>query len=157
VTRRRRFPRGEPAGSISIVVRANGVRLLYWITGPNGERISVDEFVPFRHTPTRFGGHRQWLTCLRSGRRCRRIFGGRYFRCRQCHGLKYALWNESPAQRAMHRADKIANRLHDMWMGTTKGEWDYQRLLDQYDELQNRWDIGMMSMVIRLSSRLKPR
>ena len=57
----------------------------------------------------------------------------------------------------MHRADKIANRLHDMWMGTTKGEWDYQRLLDQYDELQNRWDIGMMSMVIRLSSRLKPR
>jgi len=31
----------------------------------------------------------------------------------------------------------------------------YQRLLDQYDELQNRWDIAMMSMVSRLGSRLK--
>jgi len=31
-----------------------------------------------------------------------------------------------------------------------------RRLLDQYDELQNRWDIGMMSMVNRLGSRLKP-
>jgi len=26
--------------------------------------------------------------------------------------------NESPAQRAMHRADRIAIRLHDMWKGT---------------------------------------
>jgi hypothetical protein len=33
----------------------------------------------------------------------------------------------------------------------------YQRLLDQYDELQNRWGIGMMSMVSRLGSRLKRR
>jgi putative tryptophan/tyrosine transport system substrate-binding protein len=29
--------------------------------GPKGERISIDEFVPFRYTPTRFGGRRQWL------------------------------------------------------------------------------------------------
>ena len=67
----------------------------------------------------------------------------------------------------MQRTERIANRLHDMWKGTTKAEWDfppkpkrmrwatYQRLLDQYDELQNRWDIAMMSMVSRLGSRLK--
>jgi hypothetical protein len=29
----------------------------------------------------------------------------------------------------------------------------YHRLLDQYDELQNRWAIGMMSWI---GSRLKP-
>ena len=55
------------------------------------------------------------------------------------------------------RAGRIANRLHDMWGGKTKAEYDfppkpkrmrwttYQRLLDQYDGLQNRWGIGMMS------------
>jgi hypothetical protein len=48
--------RGEPAGSISIIAQADGVRLLYRVTGPKGERISVNEFVPFRYTPTRFGG-----------------------------------------------------------------------------------------------------
>jgi hypothetical protein len=99
--------RGEPAGSISIIAQADGVRLLYRVTGPKGERISVNEFVPFRYTPTRFGGHRQWLACLRCGRHCRRIFGGRHFRCRQCHGLEYASRNESPAQRdASRRQDR---------------------------------------------------
>jgi len=115
--------RGEPSGSISIVTQAEGVRLLYWFTGSNGERSSVNEFVPFAHTPTRFGGRRQWLMCLKCGRRCRRIFGGRHFRCRQCHGLTYASRNETSAQRAMHRADRIANRLHDVWKDTTKAKW----------------------------------
>jgi hypothetical protein len=53
------------------------------------------------------------------------IYGGRYFRCRQCHRLKYASQNENSAQRAMQRADRIANRLHDMWGGKTKAEYDF--------------------------------
>jgi hypothetical protein len=82
--------------------------------------------------------------------------------------LKYASQSENSAQRGMQRADRIANRLHDMWGGKTKAEWDfppkpkrmrwatYQRLLDQYDELQNRWGIGMMNFVARFS-RFRPR
>jgi hypothetical protein len=148
---------GKPIGSISLVVQPDGVRLLYWVTESNGKRISIDELVPFRYTVTRFGGRRQWLTCLRCGRRCRRIFGGRYFRCRQCHGLKYASRNESPAQRAMNRADRIANRLHDMWKGATKAKWEfppkpyrmrwktYRRVKQQYYELQGRWTSGVMA------------
>jgi len=53
--------RGEPAGSISMIAQAGGLHLLYWVTGSNGERSSVNEFVPFAYTPTRFGGRRQWL------------------------------------------------------------------------------------------------
>ena len=58
---------GEPCGSISIVAQADGVRLLYWVTGSNGGRISVDELVPFRYTAARSGGRRQWLTCRGAG------------------------------------------------------------------------------------------
>ena len=148
--------RGEPAGSISMIAQAGGVHLLYWVTGSNGERSSVNEFVPFAYTPTRFGGRRQWLMCPKCGRRCRRIFGGRHFRCRQCDGLVYAPRNETSAQRAMHRADSIANRLHDMWKGTMKANWEfppkpsrmrwktYWRLKRQFDELQGRWMAGVM-------------
>jgi hypothetical protein len=32
----------------------------------------------------------------------------------------------------------------------------YQRLIDQYDELQHRWGIGMMSFVARFA-RFRPR
>jgi hypothetical protein len=58
----------------------------------------------------------------------------------------------------MLRADKIANRLHDLWIGKTKAAWDfppkpprmrwatYQRLLDQYDELNNRWGNATSSL-----------
>jgi hypothetical protein len=77
-------------------------------------------------------------------------------RCRRYHSLEYASRNMSPAQRAMHRADTIANRLHDMWKGTTKGKREfppkpsrmrwrtYLRLKQQYDELRRRWLAGVM-------------
>jgi hypothetical protein len=50
----------------------------------------------------------------------------------------------------MQCADRIANRLHDMWKGTTKAKWEfppkpsrmrwrtYRRLKQQYDELRGR-------------------
>jgi len=148
--------RGKQAGSISIVAQADGVRLLFWATGPTGERTRVDEFVPFSYTPTRFGGRRQWLTCLKCGRRCRRLFGGRNFRCRQCHGLTYGSRNETAAQRAMNRADGIASRLHDMSKGITKAKWEfppkpsrmrwktYWRLKHQYEVLRDRWMSAVM-------------
>jgi hypothetical protein len=102
---------GEPSGSISVVPEPTGVRLLYWLKDANGARISVDELVPFRYTATRFGGRRRWLTCLKCARRCRRIFGGRYFRCRQCYGLVYASTRETPHQRAINRADRLRKRV----------------------------------------------
>jgi len=67
--------------------------------------------------------------------------------------LEYASRNMSPARRAMHRADRTASRLHDMW--TTKGKWEfppkpprmcwktYRRLKQQYNELQQRWMAGV--------------
>jgi hypothetical protein len=155
----------EPWGSISLVTQVDGVRLLYWVTTASGARTCVNELVPFRSTATRFGGHRKWLTCLTCQRRCRRLFGGRSFRCRHCHGLKYTSQREYPAQRAMQRADRIANRLHDMWRGTTKSAWEfppkprrmrwrtYQRLERQYAELQRRWMMGMRQFIGRFRQR----
>jgi hypothetical protein len=161
---------GEKSGSIGVLAQADGLRLMYGVTAHDGTKISVDELVPFAYTATRFGGRRQWLTCIKCGWYCRKIYGGRYFRCRQCHRLKYSSQNENSAQRAMLRADRIANRLHDMWGGTTKGKYEfppkpkrmrwatYQRLLDQYDQLQNRWGIGMMSLsFVARFSRFRPR
>ena len=159
---------GEKTGSIGVLMQTDGLRLTYALTAHDGTTIGVDELVPFAYTATKFGGQRQWLTCIKCGRYCRTIYGGRYFRCRQCHRLKYASPSENSAKRALLRADRVANRLHDVWGGKTKAEYDfppkpkrmrwatYQRLLDQYDELQNRWGIGMMNMIGRFS-RFRPR
>jgi hypothetical protein len=61
----------------------------------------------------------------------------------------------------MDQANKIAKRLHDKWSGATEDEYDfppkpprmrwatYNRLEAQYDDLQNRWAIGIMARFAR--------
>ena len=80
------------------MAETNGIRLGYDITDRHAEQIAVEERVRFSCSASRFGGRRQWLTCLKCGRRCRKIYGGRYFRCRQCHGLVHASTREPPNQ-----------------------------------------------------------
>ena len=96
----------------------------------------------------------QWLTCLKCRRRCRRIFGGRYFRCRQCHGLVYASTRAPAYQRAIDRAERLRKRA-----GGKRGAFDnepfppkpkrmrwrtYRRLEEQYEELQWRWTASII-------------
>jgi hypothetical protein len=154
---------GEQTGSIRLAAQSDGVRLMYRTKDRDGAPIDVNELVNFVYTPTRFGGRRQWLRCLRCGRGCRKIYGGRYFRCRRCYRLRYASQGESrPGQRALDRARKIAKGLHDRWGGTTEVEYEfppkpprmrwatYNRLEEQYDEMENRWALGVMTIIARL-------
>ena len=70
-----------------------------------------------------------------------------------------------PARHVARRQDRQSTARHvgpkaeyDFPPKPKRMRWKtYQRLLDQYDELQNRWGIGMMNMMGRFSSRLKPR
>ena len=152
---------GQETGSITLAAQHDGVRLIYQTKDRDGLSVKVDEFVAFSYTPTRFGGRRQWLRCLKCGRRCRKLYGGRYFRCRRCYHLRYASQRERPYQRAMDKANKIAKRLHDKWSGATEDEYDfppkpprmrwatYNRLEARYDDLQNRWAICTMRRFAR--------
>jgi hypothetical protein len=110
---------GERTGAISLAAQTDGVRLLCSLTGRDGTKTSINEFVPFTCTATMFGGRRQWFMCLKCRRRCRRIFGGRYFRCRKCYGLVYASTREPPHQRAIDRADRLRKRV-----GGDRGAFD---------------------------------
>src|SRR5262249_20363347 len=104
---------GEKTGSINILVQPDGLRLRYSFTADSGEKVGIKELVPFVHTATPFGGRRQWLTCIECGWGCRKLYGGRYFRCWQCRGLKYASQSEDPAQRhASRRQDREPDARH---------------------------------------------
>ena len=143
-------------GSISLVAEHDGVRLIYSSKDRNGVAVDVNELVPFAYTPTRFGGRRQWLRCLKCGRGCRKIYGGRYFRCRQCHRLIYASTREPAYQRAIDRADKLRKRLGDKWGSAFERDefppkpkrmrWStYHGIEEQYHDLQHRWVVGAMA------------
>lgn len=146
---------GRQTGSITIVAQHDGVRLKYRINDHGGTPVNVDELVPFTYTTTKFNGRRQWLQCLKCGRGCRKIYGGRYFRCRQCHGLVHASTREPSYQRTLDRADRIRKRLCDTWGSAFEGDefppkpkrmrWKtYRRLEERYEDLQNQWAVGAM-------------
>ena len=60
------WSRGEvQTCAIGIIAQIDGVRLVYSLANWDGGTTQVDELVPFAYTPTRFGGRRQWLTCLK--------------------------------------------------------------------------------------------
>ena len=80
---------GQETGSISLTTQEYGLHLRYSTTDDRSAPLTVSELIPFTYRGAGFGGRREWLKCLSCGRGCRVIYGGRYFRCRLCHGLAY--------------------------------------------------------------------
>ena len=92
-------------------------RLLYTVTGRDGQKLNVDEPIVLQTTRPPIGGLRWWFTCphMVDGRPCRRRAGKlylppgrRYFGCRHCHDLTYTSCQES------HQYDRLFRVLaHD--------------------------------------------
>jgi hypothetical protein len=104
---------GQETGSISLTAQECGLHLRYSTTDDRGAPLIVSELIPFTYMGAGFGGRRQWLTCLSCGRGCRVSYGGRYFRCRLCHGLRYQSQSEPDYDRAIEQATRIGVRLGD--------------------------------------------
>lgn len=142
---------GVRTGFIQLTPVSGGIRLSYR-QRRNGEAWqSVDEITGLIETPTAFGGCRQWFECRGCRRRCRILYGGAYFRCRRCHGLRYDTQYEPPFARAATRALKIRERLggkggiDDPFPPRPKGihSKTYQRLRAQAERMEHQWAVGI--------------
>ncbi|MFY0609926.1 MAG: hypothetical protein JXQ99_00255 [Hyphomicrobiaceae bacterium] len=139
--------RGEPFASIRYVVEPAGLRLIYRTRSRGSDWQDVNDLIPFEETPTQFGGLRRWFACPGCQKRCRIIYGGSYFRCRNCHGLKYESQYEDAVSRATSQRHKLRQRLgqssslDDPFPDKPKGmHWKtYQRLVERDEALGNIW------------------
>lgn len=137
--------RGDaPAGSITIVVDAGKLLLLYRVTlEREGRSESVEQQVNLTHTACHYGGVRPWFLCPRCRRRCAILYGGQRFYCRCCHGLAYQSQRDDRSYRALHRAQKIRRRLGARTGADVpaKPKWmrwaTYDRLMRQADDLEH--------------------
>lgn len=144
---------GEPSGDIRFICSPETLRLIYR-TRRYGEEewTRVEEDIPFAWTRTAFDGRRRWLTCLSCGQRCRILYGGAYFRCRNCHGLTYESQYEQSWQRVITRAQGIRTKLGgsasmDEWFPPKpKGmHWrTYYRLEAEDEAADNYWAVAVM-------------
>jgi len=126
-------------------------RLIYRTRRQGEEWKDIDELFPFLYTATNFAGRRQWLRCLLCGRRCRILYGGAYFRCRRCYGLKFESQYEPAWLRGISRAQKIRERyggsgsLDEPFPAKPKGmHWrTYDRLFAEDERLSAIWTRGI--------------
>ncbi len=136
--------------SVSYSLEDTNLRLIYRTRSYGGNWKDVAETLPITTTKTNFGGQRHWFICPSCRHRCRKIYGGSYFRCRRCHGLKYESQYERNFNRAATQAHKLRSRLgqsgslDDSFPEKPKGmHWrTYHRLQQRDTELQNAWAAG---------------
>jgi alpha-amylase/alpha-mannosidase (GH57 family) len=149
---------GSVTAWINYRVEASGLRLIYR-TRRNGEEWrDIDELFPFLYTATYFSGHRRWLQCPSCNHRCRVLYGGAYFRCRRCHGLRYESQYEPAWLSGTSRAQKIRERyggsgsLDEPFPEKPKGMHGrtYKRLIAEDERLTSVW---MRNMSQRLGIR----
>ena len=105
---------GETVASIGVCVEAGRVILNYRYRRDSEEWQDVEYPVRLDQTPCTYGGTRAWFLCPAVG--CERrvailYLSGRYFACRHCYRLAYASQQESQAQRAIRKAQKIRIKL----------------------------------------------
>ena len=91
-------------------LRANHMRLIYSVTR-QGEKVPIDERFDFAFTEQPFGGQRRWIICRSCNGRCRVLYGGTYFRCRQCYRATYPSQYERIRVPSLARAERARDRL----------------------------------------------
>jgi hypothetical protein len=104
---------GRPTGSIEVLGGEEGVTLVYAVRETDAEAWRpIETRVALTRIPKPFGGSQVFFVCPTCNRRILELaFGYERFRCRHCLGLVYRTSQQSPADRAMSRADKLRQRL----------------------------------------------
>ena len=149
--------------SVGYVLQEGGLRLHYTHTRRGAAPQRINEVIPIVRTATRFGGQRHWFECPACSRRCRLIYGGSHFRCRHCHGARYASQYEGLALRISRRRWRIRQKLEQLagkkWpFGFDDGfppkprrmRWaEYDRLEALDEALAARWRIHVVEWLQR--------
>jgi hypothetical protein len=132
---------------------------------------TVEQCVPIRWTPCRFGGQRPWFICAvhangtYCGRNVAKLYGGgRLFACRHCYRLGYAVQRiDSPGQ-AHHNLERLHRKLDARYeqpdMPTPpKPKWmrwnTYNRIAHQIEVGQERLDDVFLAGAQRLLARVE--
>jgi hypothetical protein len=104
--------------SVLVTAGRDVVQLDYRVRALGQDWQPVSQQIPIRWAPCRFGGERPWFLCAASangvycGRRVTKLYsGGRFFACRHCYRLGYAVQRGGPLDRSHHRLARLHRKL----------------------------------------------
>jgi hypothetical protein len=110
--------RDGATANIGVVGGRDSITLDYRVRSGGDQWQSVNQRAPIRWTPCRFGGQRPWFVCnvrtngIYCGRQVAKLYvAGRFFACRHCYRLGYAVQRCRPMNRAHHRLGRLHRKL----------------------------------------------
>ena len=131
---------------------------------------TVQQRVPIRWTPGRFGGERPWFVCdvsangVYCGRLVAKLCGaGRLFACRHCYRLGYQVQRGGLMDRAHHRLARLHRRLGADYDGPDgppppRPKWmrqrTYQRAVQQIEDGEDHLNAVFVAGAQRLLARI---
>ena len=84
---------------------------------------------------------------------------GHLFLCRHCYDLPYGSQHEDKLARLRRKADKIEKRIfadENSYQKAKGMHWrTFERLLDEYSDLDDRFEIGLLDTFTVLNERLE--
>jgi hypothetical protein len=165
-----RYRDGSTA-SVLITGGRDGVALNYRIRLSGGDWQPVNQRITVQWTPCHFGGERAWFICdvmangMRCGRRVAKLYGGgRFFACRRCYRLNYAIQRGGPMDRAHHQLARLQRKLAPNYDGSErlpppKPKWmrwkTYSRIALQIEAGQEQLDVVFMAGAQRMLARVE--
>ena len=157
-------------GSIQVCGGRRVVILDYRVRSHGEDWQLVQQRVPIRWTPCRFGGERPWFVCdvsangVYCGRHVAKLYGaGRLFACRHCYRLGYQAQRGGPLDRAHHRLARLHRRLGAAYDGPDnpppgKPKWmrwgTYTRIAQEIEVGQERLEMAFLVGAQCISSRM---
>lgn len=162
--------------TIGISGGRNAITLDYRIRSHGKDWQPVEQCIPIRWTPCRFGGERPWFICdvrangVYCGRQVAKLYGaGRLFACRHCYRLGYAIQRGGSLDQAHRRLARLHGKLGADYDGPDippppKPKWmrwkTYARITEQIeagqDHLTAVFVVGSGALLARLE-RLEQR
>ncbi len=163
-----RYQDGTTA-STGVTGGRDAVALDYCVKSNSSGWEQVQQRVPIRWTPCRFGGERPWFVCdhCRGGVYCGRnvaklYLGTRRFACRHCYGLGYVVQRCGPSDRAHRHLARLHRKLGSDYDGPfdpppSKPKWmrqrTYDRILQEIGAGVERLDVTLAVAIQRLLNR----
>jgi hypothetical protein len=161
-------------GSTASVLIAGGldtITLDYRVKSPGQDWQSVNQRIPIRWEPCRFGGQRPWFVCdvssngVYCGRRVAKLYGGgQLFACRHCYRLGYAIQRGGSLDRAHQHLARLHRKLGADYVGPDtptppKPKWmrwkTYWRIDQQIGAGQERLDVIFTTGAQRILTRFE--
>jgi hypothetical protein len=156
--------------SIGITGGGQSIILDYRIRSGAEDWQTVQQRVPIRWTPCRFGGERPWFVCdvsangVYCGRRVAKLYGGgRLFACRHCYRLGYAVQRGGLMDRAHHRLARLHRKLGADYDGPDgppppRPKWmrqrTYQRAVQQIEDGEDHLNAVFVAGAQRFLDRI---